>query len=253
METGDVSRQAEIAVNLRRGGVKPLRNAARPAEIRQTLSVEALRNGGDLNLGQALEGSGETRTLRQQAGAGSSRASARQSRSSGLSLPERIQKLAQIKKSATEYEAIFVNHLVKLMRPSPLAKMPGGETFSEMAEQPFRDHLTRAGGLGLANSIIGQVVRQEGLEQTLQEHPEVMGPTWRPTIPKNLGPKYYGGLTRVPAGLEPQSEERVSAPEIPKGPERAGEAAEIAGPRRPLDGKSEPAEGEDEHGYPEDT
>ena len=231
METADVSRQAEVAVNLRRGGVKPLRGSARPAEAARTFSVEGLKNGGELTLGNALEDSGESRTLRQRAGgARAPKTSARQSRSAGLSLPERLQKLAQIKKSATEYESLFVDHLVKQMRPSPLAKMPGGDTFSELAEQPFRDYLSRAGGLGLANSIIGQIARQEGLEQTLQEHPEVMGPSWRPSIPKSLGPKYYRGLTLTPEGLEPQGAEQAAPPEFPKGPGRAGEAAEISGP-----------------------
>ena len=254
METADAIRQAEIAVNLRRGGVKPLRSTARPAEAARTSSVEDLKNGGNLDLGNVSEGSGESRTLRQRAGGERTpRVSARQSRSAGLSLPERLQKLAQIKKSATEYEALFVDHLVKQMRPSPMAKMPGGETFSELAEQPFRDYLSRAGGLGLANSIIGQIVRQEGLEQTLHEHPEVMGPSWRPTIPKNLGPKYSRGLTLTPSGLEPQGAERVAPPEFPEGPARAGEAAEIAGPRPANPGRPESTEREDEHGHPADT
>jgi hypothetical protein len=209
-ETAGISRPAEVAASLRRSGVKPLRATA-PS---QKVSVEELKNGGSLNLGGVLEESGETRTLRQRTTGRRAGVSARQSRSAGLSLPERLQKLAQIKKSATEYESLFVDQLVKLMRPSPLAHTPGGDTFSELAEQPFRDYLSRAGGLGLANTIVNQVARQEGLEQTLLEHPEVMGPSWRPTIPRNLGPKHYGGLAMTPAA-----------------PGRSDETAEIAEPR----------------------
>ena len=223
---------AEATANLRRGGVKPLRAPGPRAPEPGRLSVEELRNGGELDLGRVLEGSAEDRTLRQQAGGRKvPRASAGQSRSAGLSLPERLQKLGQIRKSATEYEALFIDQLVKLMRPSPLAHVPGGDTFSELAEQPFRDHLSRAGGLGLANTIVGQIARQEGLEQTLLEHPEVMGPSWRPTIPKNLRPRSYGGLTLPPAGLEPQGAGQADRPEFPAGPAPAGKAAEIAGPR----------------------
>ena len=202
---GAKGRQAEAAMNLRRSGVKPLRGPARAPEARQTFSVEELKNGGLLNLGGFQEEPGakgaEARTIRD-SGRQGSRGSARQSRAEGLPLHERLQKLAQIKKSATDYEALFVDQLVKLMRPSPLAPTPGGNILSELAEQPFRDYLSQAGGLGLANTIVAQIVRQEGLEQTLQEHPEVMGPSWRPSIPKNLGPKSSVRLSLPPAGRE---------------------------------------------------
>ena len=227
-------RPVEGALSLRQGGVRPLRGTARaPESGRSTLSVEDLKNGGTLDLGGLLGESGpagEERTLRQQAGGRPApKASARQSRSAGLSLPERLQKLAQIKKSATEYEGLFVDQLVKLMRPSPLAHTPGGDTFSELAERPFRDFLSRAGGLGLAKTIVGQIARQEGLEQTLLEHPEVMGPSWRPTIPRNLGAKSNLGLALAPPGFEPQGPGLVSEPGVTAGAGRAEEPAEIAG------------------------
>ena len=202
---------AEAVMNLRRGKVNNLRGTARAPESKQVLSVAELKKGGDLDLGGLLEawGAGEQeRSLRQRAGDGP-KASARQSRSESLSLPERLKKLAQIKKSATEYEALFVDQLVKLMRPSPLTRTPGQETLSELAEGPFRDFLSQAGGLGLANTIVGQIARQEGLEQTLHEHPEIMGPGWRPQIAGSIGPKLGTRLTLPPAGLEPQAPEPV--------------------------------------------
>ena len=226
-ETAAVGRPAETAASLRRGGgaIKPLRATA-PS---RTVSVEDLKNGGTLNLGGVLEESGESRPLRERmTGRQASRPSGRQSRSAGLSLPERLQKLAKIKKSATEYESLFVDQLVKLMRPSPLAHTSGRDTFSELAEQPFRDYLSRAGGLGLANTIVGQIARQEGLEQTLLEHPEVMGPSWKPTIPRSLV-RSYGGLAITPNGLEPQGTPPVPGPASPSRPGRAEETAEIAG------------------------
>ena len=206
-------RPAAAAANLRPSGVKPLRASA-PREAKQTLDVAELRKGGDMDLGRLLAGQlEESRSLRERAtGRHVPKASARQSRSAGLSLPERLQKLAQIKKSATDYEAIFIDQLVKQMRPSPLAHTPGGDTFSELAEQPFRDFLSQAGGLGLANNMVGQIARQEGLEQTLHEHPEVMGPTWRPTIPRNLGPKTGERLTLAPDGRKDQGSAQASGP-----------------------------------------
>ncbi len=111
---------------------------------------------------------------------------ARQAQNSQLPLDEQIAKLGKIRQSAVEYEAVFVDQLVKQMRPSPMAKTAGSDTFSDIAEQPFRDHLSQAGGLGLADSIMGQIARQEGLEQTLQDNPEIMGPNWRPSISPNL-------------------------------------------------------------------
>ncbi|MDR2935617.1 MAG: hypothetical protein LBV70_07075 [Candidatus Adiutrix sp.] len=261
-ETGGVGRPAETVMNLRPGGVKPLRGTARASESKRVMEVEALKNGGELDLGRLLEGQAEEgRTLRERAaGRQAPKASARQSRSAGLSPAERLQKLAKIKKSATDYEAIFIDQLVKLMRPSALAHTPGGETFSEIAEQPFRDFLSRAGGLGLADTMVGQIARQEGLEQTLQEHPEVMGPSWRPTIPGNPGPRTYERLTLAPAAFAPQGLGPNSGPPAaPARPEEA-RAAEIAGPR-PAEAGSAGRAGrfgpipnrEDKHGYPADT
>jgi hypothetical protein len=223
-------RPAAAAANLRPGGVKPLRAAA-PRDAKQTLDVAELRNGGDMDLGRLLAGQlEESRSLRERAtGRHVPKASARQSRSADLSLAERLKKLSQIKKSATDYEAIFIDQLVKQMRPSPLAHTPGGDTFSELAEQPFRDFLSQAGGLGLANTMVGQIARQEGLEQTLQEHPEVMGPTWRPTIPKNLGPKTGERLSLPPDGLESQGSGQASEATADPGRPTETNEAEIAG------------------------
>jgi hypothetical protein len=214
---------AGAAANLRRSGVKPLRVTAESARM----SVEDLKNGGTLDLGRLATEGEAPGSLRQRGRGARGPLTGRQGRSAGLSLPARLQKLAQIKKSATDYESIFVDQLVKQMRPSPLAPHTGGETYSELAEQPFRDMLSRAGGLGLADAIIGQIARQEGLEQTLLEHPEVMGSSWKPVIPKNLGPK-HGRLTMVPPGLEPQGAEQAP-PETRDGSGRAGEPAEISG------------------------
>jgi Rod binding domain-containing protein len=149
-------------------------------------------------LSSAIEPNGQN-LRRGQTGVQPPRPASGAARNAGLDLPERLEKLAQIRKSATDYEAIFVDQLVKLMRPSPLAQTPGGETFSEIAEQPFRDFLSRAGGLGLSGAIVSQIARQEGLEETLREHPEVMGPGWRLKIPPSLMKKSPGGLTLAPS------------------------------------------------------
>ena len=226
-ETISAGRPAEAAMSLRRKGVKPLRGGGvRAPETRQ--SVEELKNGGLIKMGGLMEESGG-RPLKDSGRA--SKVSTRQGRAAGLPLPERLQKLAQIKKSASEYESFFLDHLVKLMRPSPLAHTPGGETMKGLAEQQFREFLSQAGGLGLANAIAGQIARQEGLEQTLHEHPEVMGPSWRVVIPKNLGPKTIPGLSLAPAGLAAQgSAEAASAPPVQPGPSAGANVAEIAGP-----------------------
>ncbi|MDR3038038.1 MAG: hypothetical protein LBV21_01930, partial [Candidatus Adiutrix sp.] len=162
-----------VAANPRRNGVRPLRATAGPKTRPdsetgsgvQRLSVAELKNGGTLNFGGLLEeGTPPAPDNLTRLGPSTPRRwAARQARVADMPLPERLEKLARIKKSATEYEAIFVDQLVKQMRPSPLADTPGGETFSEIAEQPFRDFLSRAGGLGLAGSIVGRIARQEGL------------------------------------------------------------------------------------------
>lgn len=200
--------------NLNHQGVRPLRNTARARQPEdqavQRFSVEDLKSGGSLNLGGALgvgdaeesRADGGERTIRQRYRGKGPVQSARRAQNSNLSEEERIEKLAKIRKSAIEYEAFFVDHLVKQMRQSPMAKTPGGDTFSEMAEQPFRDFLSQAGGLGLADAIVGQVARQEGLEETLARNPGVMGPNWKAKIPPNLMKKDNGPLSMAPIDAE---------------------------------------------------
>jgi hypothetical protein len=72
--------------------------------------------------------------------------------------------------------------MIKQMRQKPMAKTPGSDTLSEIAEKPFTAALAAAGGLGLADTIVEDVASQEGLAATLAEHPEVMGPNWRQRI-----------------------------------------------------------------------
>jgi hypothetical protein len=95
---------------------------------------------------------------------------------------ERLAKLEKIRESAQEYEGMLMNEMIKSMRQTPMAKTAGSETYSEIAEKPFTAALTAAGGLGLADKIVEDVARQEGLSATLEEHPEIMGPNWNPRI-----------------------------------------------------------------------
>ncbi|MDL2226832.1 hypothetical protein LJB86_04175 [Deltaproteobacteria bacterium OttesenSCG-928-M10] len=229
--------------NLQKDGVRPLRNTPRMqagnSQAGQTFSVEDLKKGGTINLApeaakqaenasaeKSLE-SGAQRTIQERYRGRKTVKTSRRSQNSQLPVEDQLKKLGQIQKSAVEYEAFFVDHLVKQMRQSPLAKTPGGDTFSDIAEQPFRDFLSQAGGLGLAGTITGQLARQEGLEQTLQDYPEVMGPKWRNSTPANLMKKPAGGLEIAPPSM----------PEKEKGPEiQAGSA----GPDQTSAGGSNP-------------
>ncbi|MGL4208529.1 MAG: hypothetical protein ACRCTY_03995, partial [Candidatus Adiutrix sp.] len=136
--------------------------------------------------------------IRSRYGSGRPAPSARRMANSQLPLEEQVGKVAQIKKSAVEYEAMLMDSMVKNMRQSPLAEMTGGDTFQSIAEMPFRDFLSQSGGLGLADQIVNQVARQEGLERILQDFPEVMGPTYRPVVPQNLMKKPAGNLQMHP-------------------------------------------------------
>ncbi|MDR2300718.1 MAG: hypothetical protein LBF38_01550 [Deltaproteobacteria bacterium] len=107
----------------------------------------------------------------------------------GLSDEQKISKLKQIKESAEEYEGFLIAEMIKSMRQSPFVKTPGGDTYSEIAEKPFTAALTKAGGLGLSQTIVNQVAAQEGLADALSEHPEVMGPHWRQRLAPSQMPK----------------------------------------------------------------
>ncbi len=220
--------------NLSRPGVRPLRSTARAAAPAQVFSVEELKNGGTMTVGAGSpaaaagpEGQSDERSLRERYAGGRSVRSSRRSINSQLPVEEQIKKLETMRKSAVEYEAFFVDHLVKQMRQSPLADMAGGETFSDIAEQPFREHLSQAGGLGLADTIVGQLARQEGLEQTLQEYPEIMGPKWRPSIPAELK-KSKGSLEMLPPdkALSLKGKPQEAPLEAPAASPQASAAAE---------------------------
>lgn len=174
-----------------------------------TISVEKAKNGETIDFGTVLNEGEKAASIRQRYMGGRPvlTAKASQDKKTYVPVEEQIAQLGQIRKSAVEYESFFVDHLVKQMRQSPLAKTPGGDTFSDIAEQPFRDFLSQAGGLGLADTIVQQVARQEGLEQTLHEYPGIMSSNWRPDIAPNMLKKWTGALKMAPENQGPQAAE----------------------------------------------
>jgi Rod binding domain-containing protein len=114
-------------------------------------------------------------------------------KSADLTEEEKIGQLKKIKKSAEDYEGLLMKEMIKSIRQNPLVKTAGSETYSEIAEKPFTAALTAAGGLGLAEKIVSDVARQEGLMDTLNEHPEIMGPNYRPKIAPSRMRKAPGG------------------------------------------------------------
>lgn len=90
--------------------------------------------------------------------------------------PDELAKLEKIKRAAVDYESFFVQKMIEAMRLSPLAEVPGGRVYLELAEKSLAGHLAQAGGLGLAEKIITQVARQEGLEAPLSQRPDILGP-----------------------------------------------------------------------------
>jgi len=237
--------------NLQRSGVKPLRgpkakaraNQAETERPKEVFSVEDLKKGGSLDLSAATKAAGQAGSSAQgqqpEAGKQSLRLSRYDGRKAGqltdaqyrnsqLTEEEQIERLSKIRQSAVEYESVFVDQLVKQMRQSPLAKTPGGDILNGIAEQPFRDFLSQAGGLGLADSIVGQIARQEGLERTLHENPGIMGPNWRPSIAPNMMKNKAGQVAmpvedKGPAKAEADGEGgRVKAPEAQAAESPAG-------------------------------
>lgn len=212
----------EGAGNLQRSGVRSLKPTTKARnqqnETVQRFEVKTLKDGGSLDLSgvaagnSGQENAGSQNEATQQLQRGRKQVpKARNTHQSNLQVEEQVEQLSKIRKSSIEYESVLMDQMVKQMRQSPLAKTPGGDTFSDIAEQPFRDFLSQAGGLGLADSITSQIARQQGLEQTLHDYPEIMGPGWRPTIPPNLMKKTSGGLDIAPEN-QPRQEIGKSGP-----------------------------------------
>ncbi|UQZ88627.1 hypothetical protein C4J81_05160 [Deltaproteobacteria bacterium Smac51] len=200
----------ESVGNLSRPGVRPLRSTAKARSDQdegvQRFDIQELRNGGTMNVGSGEDGQGGEKSIREKYRGGSKASQARRNHNSQLSTEEQIEKLGKIRKSAVEYESVFVDQLVKQMRQSPMSKTPGGDTLSDIAEQPFRDFLSQNGGIGLADTIVNQVARQEGLEQTLHQYPGIMGANWRPTIPPSQMKKSAGNLEMATEQVENKAE-----------------------------------------------
>jgi Rod binding domain-containing protein len=134
-------------------------------------------------------------------------------KSADLTEEEKIGQLKKIKKSAEDYEGLLLKEMIKNLRQSPLAKTTGSETYSEIAEKPFTAAITAAGGLGLAEKIVSDVARQEGLSETLSEHPEIMGPKYRAKIaPSRMrkAPARYNKPAQA-SDLTPACNERPSS------------------------------------------
>ncbi|MDR0620344.1 MAG: hypothetical protein LBJ61_00455 [Deltaproteobacteria bacterium] len=153
-------------------------------------------------------------------------------RLNGLSEEQKLSKLKQIKESAEEYEGFLIAEMIKNMRQSPFVKTAGNDTYSEIAEKPFTAALTKAGGLGLSQTIVNQVAAQEGLGDVLSNHPEVMGPNWRqrlaPSQMPKPGPKLgtqAGTQTDVQASTLADSQADKLAGRV-TGSEAAGQAAD---------------------------
>jgi len=235
----------EGAGNLKRNGINPLKPTAKARDQQAEtvrFDVDLLKNGGRMDLnGMAAGNSGPEQNSGENSGPQNHVAEerltrlwkrapkARESHKSNMPVEEQAEQLGKIRKSAMDYEAVLLDQLVKQMRQSPLTKTPGGDTFNDIAEQPFRDFLSQAGGMGLADSITLQVARQQGLEQTLHDYPEIMGPGWRPTIPPNMMKKSPGGLemaSESSAGQAVEPSARRSEPEKPTELEPAAEPGE---------------------------
>ncbi|MDR3152702.1 MAG: hypothetical protein LBW85_00155, partial [Deltaproteobacteria bacterium] len=211
--------------------VRPLKGASPSAQGdgRFVVSVEDMRRGftmsmtggpGEAGAPEAAEGAGEAPAPGQASGTSPQEAGGearsplrgqphvpkswlRAQNGNGLSEEEKVAKLQKIRKSAQDYEGLLMAEMIKQMRQKPMAKTPGSDTFSEIAEKPFTAALTAAGGLGLADKIVEDVAAQEGLSGTLADHPEVMGPNWRQRIaPSRLyKPVTLGGPAGSPSSL----------------------------------------------------
>jgi Rod binding domain-containing protein len=158
------------------------------------VSVEEFRQGINMNAGAGQGGAAVPSGLPRGAPAGTAADSPfrgeayvpkswlRAQNGNGLSEDEKVAKLRKIRESAQEYEGLLMAEMIKMMRQKPMAKTPGSDTLSEIAEKPFTAALAAAGGLGLADKIVEDVASQEGLAGTLSDHPEIMGPNWRQRI-----------------------------------------------------------------------
>ncbi len=191
--------------NLSVSTVKALRSSPsvqREREAVTSVSVDYLKNGGTIN----MNAGGEEASLRNRYVNGRPENGAHLVRQSDLSEAEQIEALKKVKKAAGDYEAVFMEELVKAMKQKPMAEAPGGDAMLDVAQDPFKGFLAQAGGLGLADAIIGQVARQEGLEQTLQKHPDIMGPGWQMKIPESYAKGHSARLSPKPEELELQGQ-----------------------------------------------
>ena len=83
-------------------------------------------------------------------------------------------RLAQIKKTAQQFEAIFVRQMLAAARKSSFGdtitnsgtSSQGADTFTEMQDSRFADIASQKGAFGLAHMIEKQLIHRQGLSAT---------------------------------------------------------------------------------------
>jgi peptidoglycan hydrolase FlgJ len=88
-------------------------------------------------------------------------------------------RLAQIKKTAQQFEAIFVRQMLaaahKTSFGETMTSSQGADTFTEMQDSRFADIASQKGAFGLAHMIEKQLLRQQG-QNASAPHPAVPAP-----------------------------------------------------------------------------
>jgi Rod binding domain-containing protein len=84
-----------------------------------------------------------------------------------------------IRKTAEQFEAYFLQHMMKEMRAtiekSELVESKSMETYQDMMDKEVAQHMVRRGGIGLADMLEKQMQKREAAvsaQEALQLHPK---------------------------------------------------------------------------------
>jgi flagellar protein FlgJ len=84
----------------------------------------------------------------------------------------------RLRATAHEIESIFLSHMLKMMRQSSGKAAPlsgsGQRVYSEMMDEHLGRTLAKGGGIGLADLLVKDVLRRQGVEKNPSSPPADM-------------------------------------------------------------------------------
>jgi flagellar protein FlgJ len=109
-----------------------------------------------------------------------------------------VKRLKNLRQACSDLESYFVGALIKAMRKTMpeegfIKKSVGMDNYDAIADEQLSQYLTRGRGLGLGQAVFEQMVRREGLEDVVENTPELKAQSSIGRLPQDRFKPVDGG------------------------------------------------------------